>query len=76
MSFPEFCVHVSVIQLFQFGKAVYGRDHGKPLAEAKGEIRYGASFVEWFAEEAKRVYGDVIPGHGRDKRVIVLIRAA
>lgn len=45
---------------------------GKPLAEAKGEIQYGASFIEWFAEEAKRVYGDVIPGHQPDKRIIVL----
>ena len=47
-------------------------EQGKPLAEAKGEIRYGASFVEWFAEEARRVYGDVIPGHGRDKRITVI----
>lgn len=45
---------------------------GKPLAEAKGEIMYGASFIEWFAEEAKRVYGDVIPGHQRDKRIVVI----
>jgi succinate-semialdehyde dehydrogenase/glutarate-semialdehyde dehydrogenase len=45
---------------------------GKPLAEAKGEILYGASYVEWFAEEAKRVYGDTIPGHQQDKRIIVL----
>jgi len=45
---------------------------GKPLNEAKGEIAYGASFVEWFAEEAKRVYGDVIPGHQPDKRIVVL----
>ncbi|WP_370222270.1 aldehyde dehydrogenase family protein, partial [Pararhodobacter marinus] len=45
---------------------------GKPLAEAKGEILYGASFVEWFGEEAKRVYGETIPGHGRDKRITVL----
>lgn len=45
---------------------------GKPLAEAKGEILYGASYFEWFAEEAKRTYGDVIPGHQRDKRVLVL----
>jgi len=45
---------------------------GKPLAEAKGEVLYGASFIEWFAEEAKRVYGDVIPGHQRDKRIVVL----
>ena len=47
-------------------------EQGKPLAEAKGEVRYGASFVEWFAEEARRVYGDVIPGHGRDKRITVI----
>jgi succinate-semialdehyde dehydrogenase/glutarate-semialdehyde dehydrogenase len=45
---------------------------GKPLAEAKGEITYGASFIEWFSEEAKRVYGDTIPGHQRDKRIMVL----
>jgi succinate-semialdehyde dehydrogenase/glutarate-semialdehyde dehydrogenase len=45
---------------------------GKPLAEAKGEIAYGASFIEWFAEEAKRVYGDIIPGHQPDKRIVVL----
>jgi succinate-semialdehyde dehydrogenase/glutarate-semialdehyde dehydrogenase len=45
---------------------------GKPLAEAKGEIAYGASFVEWFAEEARRVYGETIPGHQRDKRLSVL----
>lgn len=45
---------------------------GKPLAEAKGEIAYGASFIEWFAEEAKRVYGDTIPSHQRDKRIMVL----
>ncbi len=47
-------------------------EQGKPLAEAKGEIAYAASFVEWFAEEAKRVYGDVIPGHQADKRILVL----
>lgn len=45
---------------------------GKPLAEAKGEVLYGASYVEWFAEEAKRVYGDTIPGHQQDKRIIVI----
>ena len=45
---------------------------GKPWAEARGEILYGASFIEWFGEEAKRVYGDVIPGHQRDKRIVVL----
>lgn len=45
---------------------------GKPFSEAKGEILYGASFIEWFAEEAKRVYGDIIPGHQPDKRIMVL----
>ena len=45
---------------------------GKPLAEAKGEIAYGASFIEWFGEEAKRVYGETIPGHQRDKRISVI----
>jgi succinate-semialdehyde dehydrogenase/glutarate-semialdehyde dehydrogenase len=47
-------------------------EQGKPLAEAKGEIAYGASFVEWFAEEAKRVYGDTIPQHQPDKRIVVI----
>ena len=45
---------------------------GKPFAEAKGEILYGASYVEWFGEEAKRVYGDVIGGHQPDKRIMVI----
>ncbi len=47
-------------------------EQGKPLKEAMGEIRYGASFVEWFAEEARRLYGDVIPGHSQDKRITVI----
>lgn len=47
-------------------------EQGKPLAEAKGEIQYGASYLEWFAEEAKRVYGDTIPGHAADKRISVI----
>jgi len=47
-------------------------EQGKPLAEALGEIAYGASFIEWFAEEGRRVYGDVIPAHGADKRILVL----
>ena len=47
-------------------------EQGKPLAESKGEIAYAASFIEWFGEEAKRVYGDVIPGHQPDKRILVL----
>lgn len=45
---------------------------GKPLSEARGEIAYGASYLEWFGEEAKRVYGDTIPGHQRDKRIVVV----
>lgn len=47
------------------------REQGKPLAEAKNEITYGASFIEWFAEEARRVYGDIVPGHHPDKRILV-----
>ncbi|PLS22579.1 NAD-dependent succinate-semialdehyde dehydrogenase [Neptunicoccus cionae] len=52
--------------------AILTAEMGKPLPEAKGEILYGASFIEWFAEEAKRIYGDVIPGHQRDKRIVVI----
>jgi succinate-semialdehyde dehydrogenase / glutarate-semialdehyde dehydrogenase len=47
-------------------------EQGKPLSESRGEIAYAASFIEWFGEEAKRIYGDVIPGFTRDRRVIVL----
>ncbi|MCB1857840.1 MAG: NADP-dependent succinate-semialdehyde dehydrogenase [Gammaproteobacteria bacterium] len=47
-------------------------EQGKPLAEARGEIAYAASFIEWFAEEGKRVYGDVIPQHQADKRILVI----
>ena len=47
-------------------------EQGKPLKEAKGEVAYGASFIEWFAEEAKRVYGDVIPTHSAGRRIVVL----
>jgi succinate-semialdehyde dehydrogenase/glutarate-semialdehyde dehydrogenase len=47
-------------------------EQGKPLVESRGEIAYAASFIEWFAEEGKRVYGDIIPGHQPDKRVLVL----
>ena len=47
-------------------------EQGKPLAEAKGEIAYGAAFIDWFAEEGKRVYGDVIPSGSGDKRIIVI----
>jgi succinate-semialdehyde dehydrogenase/glutarate-semialdehyde dehydrogenase len=47
-------------------------EQGKPLSEARTEIAYGASFIEWFAEEAKRIYGDTIPGHQADKRIVVI----
>ncbi|HEY5791928.1 MAG TPA: aldehyde dehydrogenase family protein, partial [Chthoniobacterales bacterium] len=47
-------------------------EQGKPLAEAKGEIAYGAAYVEWFAEEAKRVYGDTIPAPSNDRRIVVI----
>jgi succinate-semialdehyde dehydrogenase / glutarate-semialdehyde dehydrogenase len=47
-------------------------EQGKPLAESKGEVAYAAAFLEWFGEEAKRVYGDTIPGHQADKRIVVL----
>lgn len=47
-------------------------EQGKPLTESRGEIAYAAAFIEWFAEEAKRVYGDTIPGHQPDKRIIVI----
>jgi succinate-semialdehyde dehydrogenase / glutarate-semialdehyde dehydrogenase len=52
--------------------AILTAEQGKPLAEAVGEIIYGASFIEWFAEEARRIYGDMIPGHAPDKRIMVL----
>ena len=47
-------------------------EQGKPLAESRGEISYGASFIEWFAEEAKRVYGDTIPATAPDRRIVVI----
>ena len=47
-------------------------EQGKPLAESRGEILYAASFIEWFAEEGKRIYGDTIPGHQVDKRLMVI----
>ena len=47
-------------------------EQGKPLAESKGEIAYAASFIEWFAEEGKRLYGDTIPSHQADKRIVVI----
>ena len=47
-------------------------ESGKPLAESKGEVTYGASFIKWFAEEGKRVYGDIIPPHTEDRRIVVI----
>ncbi len=47
-------------------------EQGKPLAEAVGEVTYAASFIEWFAEEGRRIYGDTIPGHQADKRIVVI----
>jgi succinate-semialdehyde dehydrogenase/glutarate-semialdehyde dehydrogenase len=47
-------------------------EQGKPLAESRGEVAYGASFIEWFAEEGKRIYGDIIPSQAADKRIVVL----
>ena len=52
--------------------AILTAEQGKPLAEAKGEILYAASFIRWFGEEARRAYGDVIPGHAAGKRIVVL----
>src|SRR5437867_8303778 len=47
-------------------------EQGKPLTESKGEIAYAAAFIEWFGEEGKRIYGDTIPAHGTDKRIVVI----
>jgi succinate-semialdehyde dehydrogenase/glutarate-semialdehyde dehydrogenase len=52
--------------------AIMTAEQGKPVPEAKGEVLYGAAYVEWFGEDAKRVYGDTIPGHQDDKRIIVI----
>ena len=52
--------------------AIMTAEQGKPLAEAKGEIAYAASFIEWFAEEAKRIYGDTIPANAKGRRILVM----
>ena len=52
--------------------ALMTAEQGKPLTEAKGEVAYAASFIEWFAEEAKRVYGDTIPSPWNDRRLVVI----
>ncbi len=51
---------------------ILSTEQGKPMTESRGEIAYGANFLEWFAEEGRRIYGDVIPGHAADKRIIIL----
>ncbi len=51
--------------------AIMTAEQGKPLTEARGEIRYAASFIEWFAEEAKRIYGDIIPSHKAGAQIVI-----
>ncbi|MDQ1850609.1 NAD-dependent succinate-semialdehyde dehydrogenase [Gemmobacter fulvus] len=63
--------HALVMDHQEVLAAIMTAEQGKPLAEARGEIAYGASFIEWFAEEAKRVYGDTIPAPRADQRIIV-----
>jgi len=64
--------HALILQHQDDLAALITAEQGKPLAEARGEIAYGAAFVEWFAEEAKRAYGDVIPSPAPDRRILVL----
>src|SRR5690606_33488735 len=52
--------------------AILTAEMGKPFPEARGEVAYGAAYIEWFAEEARRIYGDIIPGHAQDKRILVV----
>jgi succinate-semialdehyde dehydrogenase/glutarate-semialdehyde dehydrogenase len=65
-------LHVLMLEHQQDLAVIMTAEQGKPLAESRGEIAYAAAFIEWFAEEGKRVYGDVIPGHQQDRRIIVL----
>jgi succinate-semialdehyde dehydrogenase/glutarate-semialdehyde dehydrogenase len=65
-------MHALMMQHQEDLAVIMTAEQGKPLAESRGEIAYAASFLEWFAEEAKRVYGDVIPGFAKDRRVLVL----
>ena len=64
--------HALILERQEWLAALLTLEQGKPLAEARAEILYGASFIEWFAEESRRVYGDVIPTHAQDKRLLVL----
>ena len=63
--------HALVLEHTEALAAILVAEQGKPLAEARGEILYAASFVEWFAEEARRVYGDIIPSHKDGARILV-----
>jgi succinate-semialdehyde dehydrogenase/glutarate-semialdehyde dehydrogenase len=64
--------HVLMIEHQEDLATLMTAEQGKPLTEARAEVRYAAAFIEWFAEEAKRVYGEIIPGHQADKRLMVL----
>ncbi|MFD0847233.1 NAD-dependent succinate-semialdehyde dehydrogenase [Sphingosinicella xenopeptidilytica] len=64
--------HGLVVQNADVLAEILTLEQGKPLAEARSEILFGANFIEWFAEEAKRVYGDIVPTHAPDKRCLVL----
>ena len=59
-------------QLLQLIVLYHSHSQGKPLSEAMTEVAYGASFVEWYAEEGKRVYGDIIPSPAVDKRLFII----
>jgi succinate-semialdehyde dehydrogenase/glutarate-semialdehyde dehydrogenase len=65
-------LHALMLQHQEDLAIIMTAEQGKPLAEARGEIGYAAGFIEWFAEEARRVYGDVIPGQAKDRRILVL----
>lgn len=66
------CWHKLIAENMEDLAVLMTQEQGKPLAEAKGEIQSGLDYLEWFAEEAKRIYGDFIPGHMSDKRLIVI----
>lgn len=66
------CWHAMMLEHQEALAALITAECGKPLAEARGEVAYGASFLEWFAEEAKRAYGEVIPTHNTGARIVVV----
>ena len=67
--------HALMIEHIEDLALILTREQGKPLTEARGEIRYGASFVKWFAEEARRIYGSTIPAPTADRRIVVMKQA-